>query len=56
MRRRAGSLYVQVLVGIAAGVILGFAAPQYAVAMRRLGDGFIKLVRMLTIAVVAIID
>ena len=43
MRTRAllKSLYVQVLVGIAAGIILGFVAPGKAAAMRPLGDGFI---------------
>ena len=41
------SLYVQVLVGIALGALLGFVAPEYGAAMKPLGDGFIKLVRML---------
>ncbi|HMF59036.1 MAG TPA: cation:dicarboxylase symporter family transporter, partial [Vicinamibacterales bacterium] len=41
------SLYVQVLTAIAAGVLLGILQPATAVAMRPLGDGFIKLVRML---------
>ena len=41
------SLYVQVLIGIACGVILGVFAPEYGAAMKPLGDGFIKLVRML---------
>jgi len=41
------SLYVQVLIGIAAGVIFGFVDPAHAAAMRPFGDGFIKLVRML---------
>ena len=46
-RRLVTALYLQVLVGIALGVLLGFVAPDYAVAMKPLGDGFIKLVRML---------
>jgi aerobic C4-dicarboxylate transport protein len=46
-RRFVTALYVQVLAGIALGVLLGFVAPDYAVAMKPLGDGFIKLVRML---------
>ena len=46
------SLYVQVLVGIAAGVILGFVAPEKGAAMRPLGDGFIKLVKMLIAPIV----
>jgi aerobic C4-dicarboxylate transport protein len=41
------SLYFQVLAGIAAGVLLGILRPETGVAMRPLGDGFIKLVRML---------
>src|SRR6187431_1462143 len=46
------NLYLQVLVGIALGVIIGFVAPERAVAMRPLGDGFIKLVKMLIAPVV----
>ena len=46
------SLYVQVLIGIAAGVILGFVAPEKGAAMRPLGDGFIKLVKMLIAPIV----
>jgi aerobic C4-dicarboxylate transport protein len=45
--RAAGSLYVFVLTGIALGVALGWAAPSYGVAMKPLGDGFIKLIKML---------
>src|SRR5438093_12228079 len=45
-------LYVQVLVGIAAGIILGFVAPEKGAAMRPLGDGFIKLVKMLIAPIV----
>jgi aerobic C4-dicarboxylate transport protein len=41
------SLYVQVLIGIALGIILGYAAPSTGEAMRPLGDGFIKLIKML---------
>lgn len=41
------SLYLQVLAGIAAGVLLGILAPATAIAMRPFGDGFIKLIRML---------
>jgi aerobic C4-dicarboxylate transport protein len=46
-RRRVPGLYLQVLVGIAAGAVLGYLAPEYGAAMKPLGDGFIKLVRML---------
>jgi len=41
------SLYLQVLIGILLGVILGVAAPTTAAAMKPLGDGFIKLIKML---------
>jgi aerobic C4-dicarboxylate transport protein len=40
-------LYVQVLAAIVAGVLLGHFAPQAAVALKPLGDLFIKLVRMI---------
>src|SRR3954471_22047558 len=46
------SLYVQVLIGIAAGVLLGFVSPENGAAMRPLGDGFIKLVKMLIAPIV----
>jgi len=46
------SLYFQVLVAIAIGVIFGFVAPEQAAAMRPLGDGFIKLVKMLIAPIV----
>jgi aerobic C4-dicarboxylate transport protein len=46
------NLYVQVLVGIAAGVALGVLRPETGAAMRPLGDGFIKLVRMLIAPIV----
>ena len=52
VRRFFASLYVQVLTGIALGILLGLTAPEYAVAMRPLGDGFIKIVRMLIAPVV----
>lgn len=45
--KAAGRLYVFVLTGIALGVALGWAAPATAVAMKPLGDGFIKLIKML---------
>jgi len=39
-------LYVQVLTAIVIGVALGFFMPQSGEAMRPLGDGFIKLIKM----------
>ncbi|HEY5806840.1 MAG TPA: C4-dicarboxylate transporter DctA, partial [Povalibacter sp.] len=41
------SLYFQVLIAIAIGVLLGHFAPESAVKLRPLGDGFIKLVKMM---------
>src|ERR1041384_1451124 len=41
------SLYVQVLVAIATGVVLGHFWPHTGEAMKPLGDGFIKLIKML---------
>jgi aerobic C4-dicarboxylate transport protein len=41
------SLYVQVLVAIAIGCVLGSLAPATGAAMKPLGDGFIKLIKMI---------
>lgn len=41
------NLYAQVLFGITLGVIVGLVWPEQGAAMRPLGDGFIKLIRML---------
>ncbi len=41
------SLYAQVLAAIALGIVVGLIWPETGAAMRPLGDGFIKLVRML---------
>ncbi len=46
------SLYVQVLTGIALGVLLGYVSPHYGAAMKPFGDGFIKLIRMLIAPIV----
>ena len=40
-------LYVQVLVAIILGVLLGHFYPDTAIAVKPLGDGFIKLIKML---------
>jgi len=42
-----GSLYVQVLVAIAIGVLLGHFYPETGAAMKPLGDAFIKLIKMI---------
>jgi aerobic C4-dicarboxylate transport protein len=41
------TLYFRVLVGIAAGLIVGYFWPQFGRQMKPLGDGFIKLIRMI---------
>lgn len=41
------TLYVQVLLGIFLGVILGLVQPEYGVKMKVLGDTFIALLKML---------
>jgi aerobic C4-dicarboxylate transport protein len=51
-RRLWKSLYVQVLVGIFAGAVLGYYLPETGARMRPLGDGFIKLIRMLIAPIV----
>src|SRR5206468_8990558 len=40
-------LYVQVLSAIFAGVLLGYFSPQIGQRMQPLGDGFVRLIRML---------
>ena len=40
-------LYVQVLIAIVLGVILGDVAPQTGAAMKPLGDAFVNLIRMM---------
>src|SRR5688572_8006930 len=40
-------LYFQVLTGISIGVALGYVWPETGAAMRPLGDGFIRLIRMI---------
>jgi aerobic C4-dicarboxylate transport protein len=43
---------VQVLFAIACGVLLGMYYPTDAVAMKPLGDGFIKLIKMVIAPVI----
>jgi len=45
-------LYLQVLIAIAAGVLLGHFAPATGEALKPLGDGFIKLVKMIIAPVI----
>jgi aerobic C4-dicarboxylate transport protein len=45
-------LYVQVLFAIFCGILLGIYLPTDAVAMKPLGDGFIKLIKMIIAPVI----
>jgi aerobic C4-dicarboxylate transport protein len=45
-------LYVQVLVAIIIGVLLGIYDPGIATAMKPLGDGFVKLIKMIIAPVI----
>ena len=45
-------LYFQVLTGIVLGVLVGVLRPEFGAAMRPLGDGFIKLIRMIIAPVI----
>ncbi|WP_415749427.1 C4-dicarboxylate transporter DctA [Caballeronia sp. J97] len=40
-------LYVQVLIGLAAGIVVGYFAPKLGVQFKPLGDTFIRLIKML---------
>ena len=40
-------LYIQVLIAVALGIAIGYFYPRVGIALRPLGDGFIKLVKMM---------
>ncbi len=40
-------LYVQVLIAVALGILVGWQFPDFAKSFKPLGDGFIKLIKML---------
>ena len=52
MKNLYRSLYFQVLVAIALGILLGLFYPDAAIKMKPLGDGFIKLIKMLIAPVI----
>ena len=45
-------LYVQVLIGLAAGILVGYCWPHFGVQMKPLGDTFIRLIKMLITLVI----
>jgi len=47
LKKHLSKLYVQVLIGIVAGILLGHFAPGIGEQLKPLGDLFIKLIRML---------
>jgi aerobic C4-dicarboxylate transport protein len=51
-KRRLPHLYIQVLIAIALGVAVGFMVGDRAAVLRPLGDGFIKLVKMMIAPIV----
>ncbi len=48
------SLYIQVLVAVAAGVAFGYLAPHDAVLMQPLGEAFVRLVKMVIAPIIFI--
>jgi aerobic C4-dicarboxylate transport protein len=50
--RWAAQLYIQVLLAIVAGALVGHFWPEWGAALRPLGDGFIKLVKMIIAPVI----
>ena len=52
MKNLCRLLYFQVLVAIALGVLLGYFYPETGAKMKPLGDGFIKLIKMLIAPVI----
>lgn len=45
-------LYVQVLIGLAVGIAVGHFWPEFGAALKPLGDGFVKLVKMMIAPIV----
>jgi aerobic C4-dicarboxylate transport protein len=46
-RDRTHYLYILVIVGVLAGIAVGFVAPGFAKSLKPLGDGFVALIRMM---------
>jgi aerobic C4-dicarboxylate transport protein len=47
-------LYIQVLIAIVVGALLGVLAPDFAIKMQPFGDGFVKLVKMMIAPIIFI--
>jgi aerobic C4-dicarboxylate transport protein len=51
-RDRTHWLYIAVIVAVVLGIIVGFAAPEFAVSLKWLGTAFVALIRMLIAPVI----
>lgn len=47
MKRVFNILYVQVLIAILIGIVIGHFYPEVGIALKPLGDGFIKMIKMI---------
>ncbi|MES2039309.1 MAG: C4-dicarboxylate transporter DctA [Pseudomonadota bacterium] len=47
MQRIYKSLFGQVLIALAAGILIGVLYPSFGVSLKPIGDGFIKLIKMI---------
>src|SRR5215831_1163107 len=45
-------LYVQVLIGVVLGILIGALWPRFGASLKPLGDGFIKLIKLLIAPIV----
>ncbi|MBS0452536.1 MAG: C4-dicarboxylate transporter DctA [Proteobacteria bacterium] len=52
IRKLLKLLYVQVLIGLVLGITVGHYWPEFGAALKPLGDGFVKLVKMMIAPVV----
>ena len=52
MQRFTRPLFGQVLIALAVGIALGIWAPEFAQKLQPLGDGFLKLIKMLIAPIV----
>ena len=52
MKRIFGKLYIQVLIAVVLGAIVGVLVPETGAALKPLGDAFIKLIKMLLAPVI----
>jgi aerobic C4-dicarboxylate transport protein len=47
-----GKLYIQVRIGVAIGILLGYAEPQLAISLKPVGDAFIKAIKLMVAPIV----